>query len=301
MNTLFMPVNSTASKAAPPHSKSDSYAEHLIESDASAIPLNKEDLADPRVAAEKFVEHINEARIALGMKQSDLAIQHLQQARMIVDFIKVTALEQYHFTEIEAGRTVSAYGHDSKYHYFPIQTGPSHVTRISSIFKWTGNELAITGVDIVYLTLDLRDDKAERPLSDALLNVKLGDLQSADQHLESLMRNVIAVENKVPVHREKAQQNILLATHFLALKNYGGVRYALKHAEDALDAMQQTDLDEDDEYIINLTEIRAMRHDMSLLQKSLLADDPNVFQKADIQIDQWWNEIRSWYRRGKAA
>ncbi len=255
----------------------------------ATTPISKAAMADPKVAASSFVEHVNYARVALAMKNPDIAKQHITQARNMVTLIKSATVEQRRISEVESGRLVYQYDTAYKYHYFPIQTGRVKVKQMDSGPIWAKNDLAVTDADVVYLTLDLTGDKAETYLNDTEVAITRNDLKEADNQLAKLTELVVTVDNKVSVPSDKARDNLALARNFIAGKNYDGARYALTHADEALDEMQR-----DDNYAARRPNIIAMRKDVSNLQGYITKKDPNMIEKADAKLDTWWNELKSW-------
>ncbi|MFZ4125142.1 MAG: YfdX family protein [Rickettsiales bacterium] len=260
----------------------------------AASPITKAEMADPRVAATGFVEHVNFARVALAMKNADLAKQHITQARNMVTVIKSSAVEQRVVTNVESGRIVYKYDTEYKYHYFPIQTGPVEVKTMDNGPVWATNDLAVTDADIVYLTLDLTGDKAEAYLAKADAALTNNDLKLADDNLAQLTESVVTLDNKVAMPSVKAHDNIALARNFIAGKNYEGASYALKHADDALNEMQR-----DNNNKARLADIAAMRKDVSTLQDYIAKKDPNMIEKANAKMDEWWKDLNNWGKTAK--
>lgn len=260
----------------------------------ATTPITKTEMADPRVAATSFVEHVNFARVALAMKNTDLAKQHITQARNMVTVIKSATVEQRVITQVESGRIVYKYDTEYKYHYFPIQTGPVQVKTMDNGPIWATNDLAVTDADIVYLTLDLTGDKAETHINEAEAAITANNLKLADEHLAQLTEAVVTVDSKVAMPSVKARDNIALARNFIAGKNYEGASYALKHADDALDEMQK-----DNNNKARLADIAAMRKDVSNLQEYIAKKDPNMIQKANAKMDKWWKDLNNWGKTAK--
>ncbi len=268
------------------------YAANTITTDTvntAAAPMSVQQMSDPRVAATSFIEHVNFARVALAMKNTYLAKQHLTQARNMVSVIKNATSEQRVMSAVESGRIVYKYDTEYKYHYFPLQAGPVQVKQLDNGPLWASNDLAVTDADIVYLTLDLTGDKAETHLIAAEAALNANNLKLADTHLAQLTQEVMTVDNKVAMPSIKARDNIALARSFIAGKNYDGASYALKHADEALDEMQSSDANKP-----RLTEITAMRKDVATLQEFVSKKDPSMIQKANAKIDQWWNDLNEW-------
>jgi hypothetical protein len=260
----------------------------------AVAPVSAEAIADPRVAATSFVEHVNYARVALAMKNTVLATQHIAQARNMITLIKDTPTEKLRMTEVGAGRVVYQYDTEYKYYYFPIQTGPVEVKQIDNGPVWAKNDLAVTDADIVYLSLDLTGNKAADFLTAADTAITAGKLKDADVQLAKLTEAVVSVDSKATVPSAKAADNIALARNFIAGKNYEGARYALKHADVALDEMQK-----DDTYKEHRAEIISMRKDVSDLQGYIDKKSPTMIQKADAKLAKWWTDMKAWTKSEK--
>jgi hypothetical protein len=284
--STMLALSATASYAA------DSITTGTVKTASS--PITKAEMADPRVAAAGFVEHVNFARVALAMKNTVLAQQHITQARNMAVVIKGTPTEARRITEVQSGRIVYKYETEYQYHYFPIQTGPVEVKTMDNGPAWATNDLAVTDADIVYLTLDLTGDKAETHINEAEAALAANNLKLADEHLAQLTEAVVTVDSKVAMPSVKAHDNIALARNFIAGKNYEGASYALKHADNALDEMQK-----DDNNKARLADIAAMRKDVNNLQEYIAKKDPNMIQKANAKMDKWWKDLNNWGKTAK--
>lgn len=257
-------------------------------------PVTTDEITDPRVAAASFVEHVNFARVALAMKNTTLAKQHIGEARKMAALIKGETAEKYRVTELRSGRIVYEYDTDYKYYYFPIQTGPVEVKKLSSGSPWEKNSLAVTDADIVYLTLDLRDYKAETYFDKTEAAIADGNLKDAGNQLAMLIDATVKEDARIAVPNDKARDNLALARNFIAGKNYDGARYALTHADSALDELQRNDL-----YKEHRADITAMRQDVSNLQGYITKNDPTMIEKTDKKLDKWWNDLENWSQAKK--
>lgn len=257
-------------------------------------PISKIEAENPRIAAGSFVEHVNYARVSLAMKNVELAKQHITQARNMVTLITGSPAEKRLVKDIETGRIVYQYDTEYKFHYFPIESGPVQVKQMSNGPIWAKNDLAVTDADIVYLTLDLTDDKAEAYLSAAEAAITAKNLKEADNQLAKLTDAVVTVDSRLSVPSDVARDNIALTRNFIAGKNYDGAKYALKHADKALDDMQNSD-----DYESHRTNIITLRQDVKDLQNYIEKRDPTMIQKADAKMDKWWQEMKNWSKSKK--
>lgn len=243
----------------------------------------------PRMAAERFVQHVNYARVALAMKNPGLAKNHIAQADSMLGALKQANTEERRISRVESGRVVYQYNTDYKYHYYPIEAGPVEVKKVKSGPFWAKRGLAVTDAEIVYLTLDLTDDKADSYLSEAEMEINNNQLREADRTLASLIDDVVSVDERVALPLDKARDNIALARNFVLSGNYDGARYALRHADNAL-----SDMEGDDNYAGRRNAIIAMRRDVNSLQNVIKRNDPSLMERADAQLTEWWRELKGW-------
>jgi len=255
-------------------------------------PITSEAASDPRVAAQNFVAHINYARVALAMKNADLAKLHISQARNMVVLITSATTDQRRVENVTAGRVNYTFDTVHKYNYFPLEAGPMKIKEVSDGPIWARNSLAVSDAEIVMLTLDLSNDKAETYLTEAEAYVKEGKLVEAQTKLGELTDAVVSVENKVSVPVDKAHDNISIAQNFLKGQNYDGARYALGHADDALDEMQK-----DDAYKSHQAAITEMRKEVKDMRAIITKKDPTVLQKSGKTLDKWMTDLKAWTRK----
>jgi len=255
-------------------------------------PISSEAVSDPRVAAQSFVAHVNFARVALAMKNADLAMQHINQARNMVVLITSATTDQRRVQNVTAGRVNYTFNTVHKYNYFPLEAGPMKIKEMSDGPLWAKNSLAVSDAEIVMLTLDLSNDKAETYLTEADAYVKEGKLEEAQTKLGELTDAVVTVDNRVSIPIDKAHDNISIARNFLIGQNYDGARYALGHADEALDEMQK-----DDAYKSHQAGISAMRKEVKDMREVITKKDPTVLQRSSASLDKWMKELKAWTRK----
>ena len=258
----------------------------------SNAPITSEVVSDPRVAAQNFVAHVNYARVALAMKNADLALQHIGQARSMVVLITSATTDQRRIQNVTAGRVNYTFDTVHKYNYFPLEAGPMKIKEVSDGPIWAKNSLAVSDAEIVMLTLDLSNDKAETYLTEAEAYVKEGKLVEAQTKLGELTDAVVSVDNKVSIPVDKAHDNISIARNFLSGQNYDGARYALGHADDALDEMQK-----DDAYKAHQDGLVEMRKQIKEMRAVITKRDPTVLQQSGTTLDKWMTDLKAWTRK----
>ncbi len=250
---------------------------------------NPESGYDIRYTAADFVENINYARIALAQNNGDLAEKSILAARDLMGQMKYTTIDTHVIEGIESGRVVYSYDTDYRYHYFPIETGAMEIKKMSHGPLWAKADLAVTDADVVYLTVDLSGNTADKRLDAAEADIKTGHFKAADIQLAKLTDKVVSVDEITSDSLTKARDNILLAHNFVVAGNYTGARYALKHADAALDEMQK-----DETYETQRADIVKMRREVRHLQHIITTKDPTMAHKAIVKLDMWWAELKEW-------
>ena len=80
-----------------------------------------------------------------------------------------------------------------------------------------------------------------------------------------------------------------IAQNFIRGKNYDGARFALGHADEALDEMQKDDI-----YKNHRVAINAMRQEVKDMRETIAKKDPTMLQKAGKTLDKWMKEVKTW-------
>ncbi|MBX7146324.1 MAG: YfdX family protein [Alphaproteobacteria bacterium] len=235
---------------------------------------------------ESFLDHINSARVALAMQNSNLAKQHVTEARTTLTKVKNLTAEQRRVSQVRFGSVTYNYGTEKRPYYFPVKTGPVKFKELDTGSK---NSLAVSDAEMVYLTVDLTDNQADKYLDQAETALKNNDLKAADENLDDLTDDIIDVDSKVSLPLDKARDNIALARHFIQTANYDGARYALSHADDALD-----ELEDSNQYQARKATVTTMRKNVQSMENLVSKKDPTMLEKADAELNQWWEELKSW-------
>lgn len=246
--------------------------------------VSDETVREPRLAAQQFVEHINYARVALAMKDNTLAMKHINHARSLYAVIKTLSANGRKIAGVGSGKISTK----DKYLYFPFEVNTVEIKELKKGPLWRGKGLAVIDAEIAYLTLDLNKDIGHY-LADAEKNIQENKTDDADANLAHLTEEVVALDDAISLPLQKARDNIALARNFFAAQNYDGARFALKHADTALDAME-----DDDRYKSNLTKITAIRKEVLDLEKKIEKNDPTLLGKAEDKMEGWWKDLKNW-------
>jgi hypothetical protein len=252
-------------------------------------PVINEIANNLRVSAENFMVFTNYARIALAKKNGTMAKIDVAEARNIITLIKSQTSGERKVAGMASGRIRYRENTAYPYHYFPIETGEIEVKNLKTGPPWAKNELAVADAEIVTITVNFTGDAADKRLDAANTAIDNGNLKSADTQLAKLIDIAVTIDKEVADPLDKATGNIALARHFVLSGNYNGASYALTHADEALNSMQQ-----DDAYQIHRADIIAMRKSLRHLQKSLIQENQPPMQKTDEKLHHCWSELKGW-------
>jgi hypothetical protein len=243
---------------------------------------------DVRAPAQRFIQDVNYARVALAMKDPAQAKDYINQARNQLTTLKNVSVDERQVSRVQSGRLIYREQPNTRNFYFPIETGPVNIRKVDTGPFWAPNKgAAVTDAEIVYITLDLNNDKADQRLNEATSQIDRNEFAAAQSTLESLMNQVVKEDNAVAMPHEKARDNLALARTFIAQRNYDGARYSLNHAKDALDEMEKSA-----RYSDRKDRVLAMRQEVDRMQGDIKRNDPTVLEKADAKIQQWWEDLK---------
>jgi hypothetical protein len=238
-------------------------------------------------AVQRFVELVNQARVDISMKRPQDAQPRLSNALKLAKFIRQNSnvQEQYRETHITSGLVTYNVQDTSSTYYIPFETGPVKLKSVgeTSTSK-TAPGVAVTGADVVYLTVDLSGPEAEEYLGQAKGALKQGDLKTAEKSLATLMDKVAKMETAETLPYDKAKDNLALALRFLQDENYAAARYALNHSAEAIKSMRGDS--RYDSELVNKHYSRVMQiHDL------VMQENKDSAQKARTQIIAAQGEI----------
>ena len=204
------------------------------------LAINNE-TSEVKPAVQRFVELVNQARVDLAMKRPQDAKPRIENAQKMARFIRQNSKveEMYRETRITSGLVTYKSQDTTGNYYVPFETGPVKIKSVENTpSSKTGPAVAVTGADVVYLTVDLSGPEAEDYLSQAQVAIRQGNLKAADKSLADLMAAVTKSETAETLPYDKAKDNLALALRFLQDENYSASRYALDHAAEAVKSMQ---------------------------------------------------------------
>lgn len=274
------------------------YSKPLTDANDAPVRVSKRALSplERQQAAERFIEALNAARMALAANQPDAA--HAQ-----IDLVEIQAqkLMGASPSRISSSKMTFAEKNSARPAYYPlppdgtarsvaVETGPIKVKNVKSGPFWADNKgAAVTDAELVTIVIALDKSPVMKRLQGARDAIRNGELEEAGSELAALNKEVITIDSKVRLPLEKARDNLALARDFIQAKNYAGARFALGHARDALDNMEDSPA-----YTEQKERILSMRTDLVLLQDKIARNDPTALEKAEQTIKGWWSELKGW-------
>lgn len=243
---------------------------------------------EQRYAAESMIEHVNLARLALALKNKEEAAQHIQSAKSLAATLAGT--ENQIRKRVQSGRFTYEYGDNTQEHYFPIAGGMIERKEFDTGPFWAEREgVAVKNAEVAYVSIAVDTKAATEKLNQAETALKDDNVNQASRALDDLVNTTVTAEKTEELPLVKAQDNLALAKGFLRAKNYAGARFALGHAEDAMEAMTS-----DQRYTQHDQRIQAIQSEVQQMQATLDKNDPSLLDKAEAKMNTWWEELKSW-------
>jgi hypothetical protein len=246
------------------------------------------DFPEERMAVQDFIDHVNEARRELAMRQVDIAKQKIIMARGSLPIIARVTPMQRRLTRVEFGGGFYANDLNQKKIYSPIETKSiESLTQISGP-RWVKNIRAESDSRIIYVTLDLTGDRADIYLKQAEKDITEGKIKNAEVQLAELSDFVIKIDDTVP-SAVQARDYITLADNYIRVTNFFGARQSLEKANVFLKKMRS-----ENKYKPHQTDIITLRSDIESLQTAFAKLDASQINAADVRLKKWREQLDSW-------
>lgn len=289
--TTFLATSLFVSPIFNAHAETETRKTHVVSEQVTRtvkpLAINNE-TNEVKPAVQRFVELVNQARVDISMKRPQDAKPRLDNALKLAGFIRQNSNVQESFreTRITSGKVSYNVQDTTGTYYVPFETGPVKMKSVTETSSSKNNPgVAVTGADVVYLTVDLSGPEAEEYIGNAKAALKQGDLKTAEKSLATLMDKVATAETAEVLPYEKAKDNLALALRFLQDENYAASRYALSHAADAVKSMHGDSRYDSALIDKNYNRIRQI-HDL------VLQENKETAQKARTQIIAAQGEIK---------
>lgn len=250
--------------------------------------ISSEPFAEERAASQNFIENINEARKELAMQQVDLAQQKILMARNLLPLITRATSAQRRLTRVEFGGGLYADDLTERKSYSPIETTSLENLTRSAGPRWVKNTRSESDAKIVYVTLDLTDNKAQTYFDRMDKDFTARDLKNVEEQLEQLSDRVIKIDDKVPSVIQ-ARDYMSLADNYVRVSNFFGARNALEKANEFLNKMK-----DDNIYKTHRADIIALYTNIEDLQAAFAKLDADQIKTAGTNLKKWQAQLASW-------
>ena len=244
--------------------------------------------AEERMAAQNFIQNINDSRKELAMKQVDLARQKLLAARNLLPLISRVKPAQRRLTRVEFGGGLYADDLTQRKSYVPIETQSLENLTRSAGPRWVKNTRAESDAKIIYITLDLTDGKAKACLDQAEKDIAANNTRDAELQLAELSDRVIRIDDMVPAVVQ-ARDYMILADNYILASNFFGARNSLEQANDSLDKMENEDI-----YKTHYSDIIALHKNIDDLQAAFAKLDADEIKTAGTNLKKWQQQLTGW-------
>jgi hypothetical protein len=247
-----------------------------------------EPFAEERMAAQNFIESINEARKELSLKQLDLAKSKIIMARSLIPIIMRVTPSQSRLTRVEFGGGLYADDLNQRKNYAPIETQSLENFTRSAGPRWIKRTRAESDAQIIYITLDLAEDRAQIYLDQAEKHITAGKIKEAEIQLSELSDHVIKVGENVPA-AVQARDYIAIADNYITSGNFYGSRSSLMKANEFLDKMKN-----EETYRTYYSDIVALHGNIANLQDAFAKMDAEQIKNAGINLKKWKEQVAVW-------
>ncbi len=244
--------------------------------------------AEEMMAAQTFIESINESRKDLSMKQYGMAKSRIIMARSLIPIIAKATQSQRRLTRVEFGGGLYADDLGQRKNYKPIETQSlENFTRPAGP-RWVKTTRTESDAQIIYITLNLADEKARNYLDEAEKHIDSGDIKAAQMLLEELSDQVIRVGGDIPA-AVQVRDYMILADNYILVGNFFGARSSLRKANMYLDQMKN-----EETYKNYYSDIVTLHKNIADLQDAFAKMDADQIKNAEINLKKWREQVTVW-------
>ncbi len=247
-----------------------------------------EPFAEEVMASRNFIENINESLKELSLQQLGLAKRKIIMARSLIPIITKATQSQRRLTRVEFGGGLYADDLGKRKSYNPIETQSLENFTRSAGSRWLKSTRTESDAQIIYITLDMTDRKAESYLDQAEKYIDSGDIRAAQMQLEELSDRVIKVGGDVPAVVQ-ARDYMILANNYIIAGNFFGARFSLQKSNMFLDQMTKEEI-----YKTHYPDILALHHNITDLQEAFAKMDADQIKDAALKLKKWRGQITIW-------
>jgi len=254
----------------------------------AAIPQTTTSQTASNSDVEQLLQHVSRAQLMLHLGDKATADQHIHTALQIASSIENAPSEQRTHLNVHTGIIAYLTGTTKSEYMVPLLENTDIVKTYTTGPFWSEKKgLAVKDVTAVNVSITIDPSKATADLqkaSDYLNKDKFADASSA---LSKFQRSIVVEEKSVHLPMQQASENLMLAEFMVQRNFFDGARFALKHADEALNNIKLSNNDQKEN-------VQSMRSEIKQLSQTLAKKDPTVTEKAMAQIKQWQDKLNSW-------
>jgi hypothetical protein len=239
-------------------------------------------------AIEQLLQHVSRAQLLIHLGDKAGASDHIQQALAITRNLESSAPEQRTRTNVRTGIVSYLTGKNRNDYIVPLLDNVEVIKTYTTGPFWSDKKgLAVKDVRAVNATIAIDPAQAAKRLQKASEYIAKDKFEDTSDELVKFQKSIVVEEKAVHLPLQQAREDLMLAQFMVQRNFFEGSRFALKHADDALDNVKPA-TDERKE------RVKAMRNEIKQLEKTLAQKDPTITDNAMAQIKKWGDELNTW-------
>lgn len=237
--------------------------------------------------AERLLESINRARLALAQNNLMASVQAIKDAQEISTTLDNDG-DGVEKADIQTGHFIYYQGKHIAYHYyFPLNTELASLNGPEDTQYWSANGgTSVKDASTVNITVTFNTAETSKQLASAMHAVETFKNDEAQLILTKQVDDAIKVTSTQKLPLIKARDNIQLTRYFMAANDYAAARNALRQARDGLNEASK-----DKRYADNKDEIKGMGRDIVAISKDVASKDPSFIGRTAVTLENWWNSL----------
>lgn len=241
--------------------------------------------------ANKMLGYVNLAYLATDLNLTDRAVADITAAQIIASQLEKNAPTFVSESKLKYGKLTYDIKGEERNYYIPVLDDVFVVRDYDGIFK-SASVLDIVERDarLVNARLDIDIRQVNTALKNALNDVKNERLNSAKVALSEIYQGALTDESEIETPIWAIHDNLKLSQNLISNQQYDSVQFALEHARESLNALEQSD-----QSIPDATTMKKLDGEIMAMEKQLRANKPGMLHKAELKINQWLHTVDGWF------
>lgn len=237
--------------------------------------------------AERLLESINRARLALAQTNLMASVQAIKEAQEVCATLDNDG-DGVEKADIQTGHYVYYQGKHLAYHYyFPLNTELASLNSPDDTQFWSVNGgMSVKDANAVNASVTFNTAETSKHLAAAMHAVETFKNDEAQLILTKQVEDAVKITSTQKLPLIKARDNIQLTRYFMDAKDFDAARNALRQARSGLNEASN-----DKRYANSKDEIKAMGRDIVAISKDVASKDPTFLGKTAVTLENWWNNL----------